>query len=301
MGLDLATFLSVYGAAFDGNLTHFSIHNMSKPGLSGSHNNYESDASPTRCDFFKCGRSAFKLQPDQYKAMYDLGENITLSGLEKLRVARFQDSINTNPYFFNGIFSGVLVQPAAYTFIYRFMANKSSEFPEGYLNRDVLGSFFSVRTENGSFIYTPGHERIPDNWYKRALDDPYTIPFFLLDVVKMAVNHPQFLSVGGNTNGVNTFTGVDPGNLTDGVYNIKNLLDPKNLMCFSLQLSQQGPQPLFQQLGITFNAAVAAIARLFGNLTSKFGCPQLIIDPVLYEGYLMNYPGWMRSLQSTVR
>lgn len=65
MGLDLSAFLGVYGAVFDGDLTSWSIGGeppggllsgiglLGKPqGLSGSHNKYESDASPTRPDLY---------------------------------------------------------------------------------------------------------------------------------------------------------------------------------------------------------------------------------------------------------
>lgn len=68
-------------------------------------------------------------------------------------------------YFFNGPFTGVLVQPAAYSFIYRFMGNKSAEHPDGELNTDVLSSFFGVhKQKDGSLKQIPGSERIPENW-----------------------------------------------------------------------------------------------------------------------------------------
>lgn len=66
----------------------------------------------------------FATQPDPETANYNLDV------LTDFRAKRFQESVANNPYFFNGPFSGVLVQPAAYTFIYRFMANKSAEAPE---------------------------------------------------------------------------------------------------------------------------------------------------------------------------
>jgi hypothetical protein len=98
--------------------------------------------------------------------------------LTPFRASRLQQSIDNNPYFFNGPFSGVLVQPAAYTFIYRFMSNKSAEYPEGYLDGDVLKSFFSITGgPDTGFTWTEGNEWIPDNWYKRAIDDEYTIPY----------------------------------------------------------------------------------------------------------------------------
>lgn len=66
MGTDLATFLAVYGAVFDGDLTSWSIGGrppagllssiglLGKPqGISGSHNKYESDVSPTRPDLYE--------------------------------------------------------------------------------------------------------------------------------------------------------------------------------------------------------------------------------------------------------
>jgi len=68
MGLDLSTFLSAYGAVFDGNLQGYSIGGptplnqfpldnllglVGEPkGLSGSHNKYEADTSATRGDLY---------------------------------------------------------------------------------------------------------------------------------------------------------------------------------------------------------------------------------------------------------
>ena len=64
-GADLAEFLAVYGAIFDGDLTSYSIGGpvngllnlgglLGAPqGLSGSHNKYEGDVSPTRGDLYQ--------------------------------------------------------------------------------------------------------------------------------------------------------------------------------------------------------------------------------------------------------
>jgi hypothetical protein len=64
-GVDLATFLAIYGAIFDGDLTSYSIGGplpsllnlgglLGAPqGLSGSHNKYEGDVSPTRGDLYQ--------------------------------------------------------------------------------------------------------------------------------------------------------------------------------------------------------------------------------------------------------
>ena len=65
MGVDLATFLAIYGAVFDGDLASFSIGGPppsllglgnllgAPPGLSGSHNKYEGDSSPIFGDLYQ--------------------------------------------------------------------------------------------------------------------------------------------------------------------------------------------------------------------------------------------------------
>lgn len=140
MGPDLATVLAVYGAVFDGDLTGWSIGGPSKitsltgllerpQGISYSHNKYEGDGSLTRGDLYQTGNS-WLLQMPQFQAMYKLGQpadNYDLQLLTEYRYTRFQDSVKNNPYFFNAPFSGVLVQPGAAAFIYRFMANNSAE------------------------------------------------------------------------------------------------------------------------------------------------------------------------------
>ena len=65
MGKDLGGFLGLYGAIIDGDLTKWSIGGpttavpatlglLGTPqGISGSHNKYEADASPTRPDLYE--------------------------------------------------------------------------------------------------------------------------------------------------------------------------------------------------------------------------------------------------------
>lgn len=66
MGVDLSTILAIYGAVFDGDLVSWSIGGappgglleniglLGKPqGISGSHNKYEADVSPTRGDKYQ--------------------------------------------------------------------------------------------------------------------------------------------------------------------------------------------------------------------------------------------------------
>jgi len=69
-------------------------------------------------------------------------------------------------------------------------------------------------TDQSSLKYSSGAERIPDNWYTRAAGDPYDIPFFMSDFKTLVQQHPELLNFGGNTGTVNSFTGLDIGNLT---------------------------------------------------------------------------------------
>lgn len=218
------------------------------------------------------------LRLDQFQDLFDQpkGDNgYDLEPLTAFRAKRFEQSIQNNPYFFNGPFSGVAVQPAAYTFIYRFMGNKSEEYPEGYLDEDTLKSFFAVTGESGSFEHEPGHERIPDNWYRRAFGDEYSIPFFVLDLNFAALEHPEFLSIGGNTGEVDTFTGLDVTDLTGGVFNLKTLTEGNNLFCFASQFSRQAAPDI---LGGLFESLTKPLRTLTGALDDALqglGCPQL--------------------------
>lgn len=182
MGPILSIFLSAYGGAIDGDILNWSIGGTPSlaqggatgvlgNGLIGSHNKYESDASPTRPDLYEAGNN-YKTVSKQFQELIDYspGGEVTLDSLTSFRSHRFDTQIANNPDFFNGPFSGVLVQPAAYTFIYRFMANHSSEFPVGKLTYDVIQSWFGVQGSNGQYNAVQGSERIPENWVCRCVD-----------------------------------------------------------------------------------------------------------------------------------
>ncbi|CZT40559.1 uncharacterized protein RSE6_00236 [Rhynchosporium secalis] len=62
------------------------------------------------------------------------------------------------------------------------MANNSAEDSEGYLEGEVLKSFFSIAGEEGTFQYTKGHEKIPDDYFKRAIGDKYSPGMFRTDI-----------------------------------------------------------------------------------------------------------------------
>lgn len=114
MGEDLGGFLSVYGAIFDGNLASWSIGGPTgllavvpldgtPTGMSGSHNKYEADVSPTRGDLYQEGND-YLLVPSQFIAEYaeqasetEETSNYDIGALTNHRVNRFQESVSKNP------------------------------------------------------------------------------------------------------------------------------------------------------------------------------------------------------------
>ena len=96
-------------------------------------------------------------------------------------------SIATNPNYFSPPFAGVAFTPAAHHFVYALMANHSAERPEGILTPADLMTFFSyTRGADGSLIYTPGHEKIPEDWYKRAITDPWSLADIVVAITQCA-------------------------------------------------------------------------------------------------------------------
>lgn len=93
-----------------------------------------------------------------------LGPNgYDMSVMNKFRSLRFNQSIATNPYMFNGPYTGLFGQTATFLFTYQMFKNHSAAYPDGYLDGNTLKSFFGVTGNNGSFQWQPGYERIPDN------------------------------------------------------------------------------------------------------------------------------------------
>jgi hypothetical protein len=114
------------------------------------------------------------------------------------------------------------------------MANKSAEYHEGVLNQDVLKSFFSITGERGSFTWTEGYERIPDNWYKRAIGDEYTIS----DLIDAAVEYRNFLTLEGIWERRIASLALISRILQGGVYNSAAMLQGDNAVCFAFQALQ---------------------------------------------------------------
>ncbi|CAE6453669.1 unnamed protein product [Rhizoctonia solani] len=303
MGLDISTVLSTIAVVFDGNpiTTQWSIGGspgglvlpplLSAPqGLSGSHNKYEGDSSPTRSDAYMNNGDAASMNLAYFKQLYDLlpeedpKANFDYDIIVKNRALRLNTSLSENPHFFYGPFSGLIASAAAHAFVTRLMSNYSAEAPDGVMNHETLKSFFAVSGSSANLTYQEGYERIPDNWYRRPTD--YTLPVFSLDLVSAGLKHPEFLSIGGNTGKVNSFAGVNVGDITGGIYNSVNLLEGNNLVCFAFQAAQLAvPDVLKGILGDLIGALGLWTAHVAPVLLG-LGCPQLTkYDQSLFKTY----------------
>jgi hypothetical protein len=119
----------------------------------------------------------------------------------------------------------------AHMFAYHLLANHSAEYPRGFLIPEVFESFFSyTKDAKNNLVFTYGHERIPDNWYRRADDDAWTLVDIGISTAQQCASYPSNCAVGGNTGTVNSFSGVDLGDITGGFINsVTDLSDPARL------------------------------------------------------------------------
>ncbi|KAI7771419.1 hypothetical protein LZL87_010859 [Fusarium oxysporum] len=305
MSLDLGGFLAVYGTVFNGNPVSlnpgYSIGGPSRfsqnilngggilgtpSGLSGTHNKYESDVSATRGDLYVTGNNFHVILERFVEYWTAIHENTPAPE----QFGKDQQSILLLAL------AGVLVSPAAYSFPPRMMANHSDKYPEGYLSREVFTSFFGVKgSKPGNFKVNQGWERIPENWYRRPVEDEFSIPDFLVDVLEHAEKYPRLLNIGGNTGKVNSFSGVDIGDLTGGVFNTAMLLKGDNLECFVMQIIMAAVPDVLGSQFTDVTKALRPLADKLRQLLAGKTCPKLQkVNMKLFE----EFPGYTESYGS---
>lgn len=143
------------------------------------------------------------------------------------------------------------------------MSNHSAEETSGYLDGFNFKSFFGVSGEPGSFVWNRGQERVPDTWTRRPSTNKYTAADTFGDVGITYAAYPNTLKIGGNTNGVNTFTGVEVSDLSGGVFNAEDLSNGNDLACFSYSILQQGI-PSFADVALNALAPVTDLINKVG-------------------------------------
>lgn len=203
----------------------------------------EGDASITRGDWLAPEMNSNCASYPQFaQELLDLakartGGNLTPQVMAEHQYNRKKHSIATNPNYFSPVYAGVAFTFGAHMFAYELLANHSAEHPRGIMPPEVFESFFSyTRDQNNNLVFTYGHERIPDNWYKRADDDAWDLVDIAISTAQQCASYPENCQVGGNTGEVNSFDGVDPSDISGGFLNsFEDLSDPDRMGCFIAQ------------------------------------------------------------------
>jgi hypothetical protein len=95
------------------------------------------------------------------------------------------------------------------------------------------------------------------------------------DVAILATKCPEIVQFGGNTGTVNSFTGIDPGDLSGGVYNAAILLQGNNLGCFFFQAAQQGIPVALKGIISNLALVLALVDKYISPVTTLLDCPAL--------------------------
>ena len=100
------------------------------------------------------------------------------------------------------------------------------------------------------------------------------------ELARYVPSHPSFLdqsscgtSVGGNTGTVNSFTPLDLGDVTGGVFSAGNLLEGNHLMCLALEVVKTVSPNALDSLYATISPALNLIESAIDS--SLLGCPEL--------------------------
>jgi len=90
---------------------------------------------------------------------------------------------------------------------------------------------------------------------------------------------------------VNTLTGVDPADITGGVYNAQMLTQGNNLACFAMQFAEQAAPDLVKCSSV-LASATSALSKLSSQVSTSLkdlSCPQLTkID----QDQFKKFPGY---------
>jgi len=103
----------------------------------------------------------------------------------------------------------------------------------------------------------------------------------------MATKYPELFSLGGNTGTVNSFTGVDLGTLTGGIFHAETLLEGNNLACFLLQAAQQGASSsLAGLLASIVDPVLTLVNNAISPVTTALACPAMFPwDTSVFSGF----------------
>lgn len=159
--------------------------------------------------------------------------------------------------------------------------------------KEVFASFWGVSNVKGSLVYNKGCEQIPANWYRIATD--YGLSDVMVDLKDWISKYPRLGSMGGNLGAVNTFAGLDFGNVTGGVLNLANITEGNSLLCFLLEVVKLGMPSLLASVYSTVAGPLALINTAVDGSLLNLACPVFTDLKMggtdLLSGLKAKYPG----------
>jgi hypothetical protein len=88
-----------------------------------------------------------------------------------------------------------------------------------------------------------------------------------------------------NTGTTNSFTSVNLGNLTGGLFELATLLEGNNLACYVYQLATQAKPDIL-------NGPVTQLLDVVRKLSASLSCPQL---QAIDDSQLRAFPGYTKN------
>lgn len=215
----------------------------------------------TRNDIYDTG-DAWTMNIDLFRQFYNSvpeGELFTHEAIVSASCLRWHQTVASSPNFYYGAGTGYFRNFAQMALL--LWGNHSDGTLDGQLTHEIVYSLYGVTSDPEPFTYRFGHERIPDNWYRRP--EPFDIAGHLQELLQWFGWCPALASIGGNLGQVNTFTPVDGDDLASGLGNASKLLEGNNFFCFILELLKVA-SPSFT------NEIYSSLFGIIGDL----GCPQ---------------------------
>jgi hypothetical protein len=121
--------------------------------------------------------------------------------------------------------------------------------------------------------YTYGHESIPQNWYRVPVDWGFSGLFS--DLIDWFIKYPELAGIGGNTGTVNSFTGLNVENITDGVFDVGTLLEGNNLICFIFEVVKSIAPDTLSGVFETVTVPLQMVLDILATPLLDLECPAL--------------------------
>jgi hypothetical protein len=121
------------------------------------------------------------------------------------------------------------------------------------------------------------------------LSQPHILTLPQADVAILATKYPQVVQFGGNTGTTNSFVGIDPGDITGGVFNAQTLFEGDNLGCFFFQAVQQGIPSVLKGIISDLTPLLALVNQYISPVLDELNCPALI---TFDQSAFYQFPGY---------